>query len=77
VAKEVQYYRLRIWVPCDNGGCQEEIYFAGENLKISRPELQRSITNFNSKKIQSELEDISEKEFEKGIKKTGSFKELP
>ena len=72
MAKEMKYYKMSIRIPCDSGGCWENIYISGKNLNISHPYLKRSHLWFDvGKDIESKLEEISKKEFEKIKKEKG------
>ena len=64
MTEKMQYYKLNIRIPCDTGGCWEEIYISGKALKISHPSLQRANPYAGSGKIESKLEEISKEEFE-------------
>lgn len=70
MTNDLESYKLRIRIPCSSGGCWGTTYIQGKEVKISRPKLRRSPTYSGPGKIESDLEEMSVKDFEKLERKT-------
>ena len=71
MAKEVQYYRMNVMVSCGKDACYGNIYISGNNIEMCC-----SKGDSRLKKVESGIEEISKKEFERVMKKIGPLKRL-
>jgi len=66
MAKELGYYKIRMMISCGNNSCMGKIYLSGKGLDLK---IAHANVDSSSKRIESDIEKISEEEFEKAVRK--------